>query len=200
MNERVKRQKTVLFPLLRPSTFWFRNRSFFWPSNLNVYWTVQFYTLLFSRLDQGSKSRKNSCTIKKITHEIVRDKNCARFFWSKVNVDILFLIKMPIFVDESEEKGSKRRIDVKLVNKGKNYDPFYPIFQQLSSTIFARFKFIARFFSCTKNILATHGIVHKSTIRYFSWFRTLDLNHQNLLSVKIVYHWKFTMINFTLNS
>ena len=72
---------------------------------------------------------------------------------------------MPIFVDE---KGSKRRIDVKLVNKGKNYDPFYPIFQQLSSTIFARFKFLARFFSCTKNILAAHEIVHESTIRYFS--------------------------------
>ena len=75
---------------------------------------------------------------------------------------------MPIFVDESEEKGSKRRIDVELVNKGKNYDPFYPIFQQLSSTIFARFKFSARFFSCTKNILATHEIVHESTIRNFS--------------------------------
>ena len=73
---------------------------------------------------------------KKITHEIVRDKNRARFFWSKVIFDILFLIKMPIFVDESVEKGSKRRIDVKLVNKGQNYDPFYPILQQLSSTIF----------------------------------------------------------------
>ena len=42
---------------------------------------------------------------------------------------------MLIFVDESEEKGSKRRIDVKLVNEGQNYDPFYPILQQLSSTI-----------------------------------------------------------------
>ena len=75
---------------------------------------------------------------------------------------------MPIFVAESEKKGSKRRIDWKLVNKGQNYYPFYPIFQQLSSTIFARFKFLARFFSCTKNILATHEIVHESTIRYFS--------------------------------
>ena len=49
-------------------------------------------------------------------------------------------------MDESDEKGLKRRIDVKLVNNGQNYDPFYPIFQQLSSTIFARFKFLARFF------------------------------------------------------
>ena len=62
---------------------------------------------------------------------------------------------MPIFVDESEEKGSKRRIDVKLVNKGQNYDPFYPIFQQLSSTIFARFKFLERFFSCTNSLVPT---------------------------------------------
>ena len=75
---------------------------------------------------------------------------------------------MTIFVDESEKKGSKRRTDRKLVNKGQNNDPFYPIYQQLSSTIFARFKFLARFFSCTKNILATHEIVHESTIRYFS--------------------------------
>ena len=47
---------------------------------------------------------------------------------------------------ESEKKGSKRRIDWKLVNEGQNYDSFYPIFQQLSSTIFVRFKFSARFF------------------------------------------------------
>ena len=52
---------------------------------------------------------------------------------------------MPIFVAESEEKGSKRRIDVK----------FYPIFQQLSSTIFARFKFLERFFSCTNSLVPT---------------------------------------------
>ena len=115
----------------------------------------------------------DSCTIKKL-----RTKSCATkivhdFFGQKWILTYFFLIKMPIFVDESEEKGSKRRIDVELVNKGKNYDPFYPIFQQLSRTIFARFKFLARFFSCTKNILATHEIVHESTIRYFSWFRTL---------------------------
>ena len=42
------------------------------------------------------RARKKSCTIsrfvhdKKITHEIVRDKNRARFFWSKMNFDILF--------------------------------------------------------------------------------------------------------------
>ena len=36
---------------------------------------------------------------------------------------------MPILVGESEEKGSKRCIDVKLVNKDQNYDPFYPIFR-----------------------------------------------------------------------
>ena len=71
-------------------------------------------------------------------------------------------------MDESDEKGLKRRIDVKLVNKGQNYDPFYPILQQLSNTIFARFKFLARFFSCTINILTTHEIVHESTLRYFS--------------------------------
>ena len=63
---------------------------------------------------------------------------------------------MSIFVGESEEKGSKTRIDVKLVNKGQNYDPFYPISKQLSGTIFARFKFLARKIfwlrtkSCTK--------------------------------------------------
>ena len=44
-------------------------------------------------------------------------------------------------MDESDAKELKRRIDVKLVNNGQNYDPFYLIFQQLSSTIFARFKF-----------------------------------------------------------
>jgi len=76
-------------------------------------------------------------------------------------------------MDESDKKGSKRRIDVEFANKGQNYDPFYLIFQHLISTIFARFKFLARFFSCTKNILATHEIVHDRTIRYFSWFRTL---------------------------
>ena len=71
-------------------------------------------------------------------------------------------------MDESDEKEPKRIIDLKLVNKGQNYDPFYPISKQLSGTIFARLKFLARFFSCTKNILATHEIVHESTIRYFS--------------------------------
>ena len=71
-------------------------------------------------------------------------------------------------MDKSDVKEPKRLIDVKLVNEGQNYDPFYQILQQLSSTIFARFKFLARFFSCTKSILATHEIVHESTIRYFS--------------------------------
>ena len=78
-------------------------------------------------------------------------------------------------MDESDKKGSKRRIDVEFANKGQNYDPFYLIFQHLISTIFARFKFLARFFSCTirarsctKNILVTHEIVHDRTIRYFS--------------------------------
>ena len=75
---------------------------------------------------------------------------------------------MTVFMDKSDVKEPKRLIDVKLVNEGQNYDPFYPILQQLSNTIFARFKFLARFFSCTKNILATHEIVHESTIRYFS--------------------------------
>ena len=63
---------------------------------------------------------------------------------------------MPILVGESEEKGSKRCIDVKLVNKDQNYDPFYPIFR-------ARI----RLRSFTKNILATHAIVLESMIRYF---------------------------------
>ena len=38
-------------------------------------------------------------------------------------------------MDKSDVKEPKRLIDVKLVNKGQNYDPFYPILQQLSSTI-----------------------------------------------------------------
>ena len=83
---------------------------------------------------------------------------------------------MPIFVDESVEKGSKRRIDVKLVNKGNNYDPFYPIFQQLSSTIFARFKFIARFFSCTNSCT----IVHE---KYFGYARNRARKHDKIFFV-----------------
>ena len=35
-------------------------------------------------------------------------------------------------MDESDEKEPKRIIDVKLVNKGQNYDPFHPIFQQVA--------------------------------------------------------------------
>ena len=54
---------------------------------------------------------------------------------------------MPIFVGESEEKGSKRRIGVKLVNKDQNYDPFYSIFRAQ-----------IRLRSFTKKILATHAI------------------------------------------
>ena len=45
---------------------------------------------------------------------------------------------MTVFMDKSDVKEPKRLIDVKLVNKGQNYDPFYPILQQLSNTIFAR--------------------------------------------------------------
>ena len=54
----------------------------------------------------------------------------TRFFFGQKWILTYFLIKMTIFVGESEEKGSKRPIDVKLLNKGQNYDPFYPIFQQ----------------------------------------------------------------------
>ena len=83
---------------------------------------------------------------------------------------------MPIFVDESEEKGSKRRIDVELVNKGKNYDPFYPIFQQLSRTIFARFKFLARFFSCTNSCTIVHD-------KYFDYARNRARKHDKIFFV-----------------
>ena len=70
-------------------------------------------------------------------------RNRARFFLVKNEFRHTFLIKMTIFVNESEEKGSKRRTDRKLVNKGQN-----SVFQQLSSTIFARFKFLARKIFC----------------------------------------------------
>ena len=83
---------------------------------------------------------------------------------------------MPIFVDESEEKGSKRRIDLKLVNKGQNYNTFYTIFQQLSSTIFARFKFLARFFSCTNSCT----IVHE---KYFGYARNRARKHDKIFFV-----------------
>ena len=83
---------------------------------------------------------------------------------------------MPIFVDESEEKGSKRRIDVKLVKKGKNYGPFYPIFQHLSRTIFARFEFLARFFSCMNSCT----IVHE---KYFGYARNRARKHDKIFFV-----------------
>ena len=53
---------------------------------------------------------------------------------------------MTVFMDESNEKGPKRLIDVKVVNKGHNYDICYRIFLHFSSTTFARLKFLARFF------------------------------------------------------
>ena len=83
---------------------------------------------------------------------------------------------MSIIVGESEEKGSKTRIDMKLVNKGQNYYPFYPIFQQLSSTIFARFKFLARFFSCTNSCT----IVHE---KYFGHARNRARKHDKIFFV-----------------
>ena len=76
---------------------------------------------------------------------------------------------MTVFMDKSDVKEPKRLIDVKLVNKGQNYDPFYPIFQQLSSTIFARFKFLARFF-----------FVHE---KYFGYARNRARKHDKIFFV-----------------
>ena len=123
---------------------------------------MMIYMCVWTRVRNHEKYRArfhDSCTIQKLG-----TKSCTIFlvkneFW------YTFLIKMTISVVESEEKRSKRRIVVKLVNKDQNYDPFSPIFQHLSSTIFIK----------PKNILVTHEIVHDRTIRYFSWFRTLDL-------------------------
>ena len=83
---------------------------------------------------------------------------------------------MTVFMDKSDEKGFKRRIDVKLVNKGQNYNTFYTIFQQLSSTIFARFKFLARFFSCTNSCT----IVHE---KYFGHARNRAQKHDKIFFV-----------------
>ena len=53
-------------------------------------------TWYWNGLNQGSKSRKKSCTIsrfvldKKNRHEIVHEENRARFFWAKMNFELLF--------------------------------------------------------------------------------------------------------------
>jgi len=62
------------------------------------------------------KSHDQGRNHEKIAHDKKIGTKC-QFSWTKV------------------KKRSKRRIDVKLVNKDQNYDPCYPIFQQLSSTI-----------------------------------------------------------------
>ena len=79
---------------------------------------------------------------------------------------------MVIFVGESDEKGPKRLHLVKLVNKGHNYDPFAKYFNIIldfkkhdfrTMLIFCTIFFVQE--SRTKNILATHEIVHDRTIR-----------------------------------
>ena len=83
---------------------------------------------------------------------------------------------MTVFMDKSDVKEPKRLIDVKLVNKGQNYDPFYPILQQLSNTIFARFKFLARFFSCTNSCTIVHD-------KYFDYARNRARKHDKIFFV-----------------
>jgi len=82
--------------------------------------------------------------IKKLAEFEITKKSCTEKVVRNFTIRA-FLIKMTIFVDKSNEKGPKRCIDVKLLNKGQNNAEINPIFQRLSIMIFVRFKFLARF-------------------------------------------------------